>query len=383
MTPGLLKITVIVALVAVAVVLVLLAVRRTRSEPRRLSNGVLIGLAALSTGEALSALGAPGTSMISALAVLIVVLGPLLVVVLAVLLIMNGVQMIKRESRSLGNLLSLLLGIGLLGLGALPVVVLALGGGARGLAVTVGIGLVAAYAGFALVNFLVYAQIYRRLVRGAPADWLVVLGSGLGADGRVPPLLASRVRTGLAEAARRRVRVVVMSGGRGSDEVVAEGEAMAALAVEHGADPSRVLVEGRSTDTEENLRFTRELLASTPLPAPLPAPLATLAPARPAPLGTPLPGTRPPVEPSAATGSGGLPGPGLIVTSNYHAMRAAVLARKLGIDAQAVGSPTAGYYWPSAVLREFVALLAEHPWWHLTAALLVGIPVPALVFALS
>ena len=55
-----------------------------------------------------------------------------------------------------------------------------------------------------------------------------------------------------------------------------------------------------------------------------------------------------------------MPEPYLIVTNDYHAPRAAMLARRLGIEAQAVGCPTALYYWPSAYLREFVAVMTAH-----------------------
>src|SRR5690606_1311661 len=60
----------------------------------------------------------------------------------------------------------------------------------------------------------------------------------------------------------------------------------------------------------------------------------------------------------------GRTGPLVVVTNNYHVLRAALLSRKLGIDAQVVGSPTAGYFLPSAFLREFVAILQEHKRLH-------------------
>lgn len=356
MSTILIHVTVIIIFVLVAIVLVWLAVRATRREPRRLSNGLLIGLAAVATGEAVSVLGVPGADAVSGIFVLLLALSPLLVVVLAALLIMNGLQMLHRESRGLGNLLSLLLGLGLLGLAVLPIVLLVARGGVRGLAISGFFIAVAGYFGFLLLNFLIYAQIYRRLARNRPADWVVVLGSGLGEGGRVPPLLASRIRTGLAEAARRRVAVLVMSGGKGADEVRAEAEAMAGWAIENGADPNRILVENRSTNTEQNLAFSAELLRE-----------------------------RQPMLASVRTEPGG-PGelaPGLIVTSNYHAMRAAILARRLGIDAQAAGAPTAGYYWPSAMLREFVAVLAEHRWRHLVLSLVIAVPLPLLAIAVS
>lgn len=35
-------------------------------------------------------------------------------------------------------------------------------------------------------------------------------------------------------------------------------------------------------------------------------------------------------------------------------------ARRAGVNGQVLGSPTATYFWPSATLREFVAVFWEH-----------------------
>jgi uncharacterized SAM-binding protein YcdF (DUF218 family) len=48
------------------------------------------------------------------------------------------------------------------------------------------------------------------------------------------------------------------------------------------------------------------------------------------------------------------------VTSDYHVLRTASLARRIGVEAQVVGSRTARYYVPSAFIREFVALIVEN-----------------------
>jgi hypothetical protein len=41
-------------------------------------------------------------------------------------------------------------------------------------------------------------------------------------------------------------------------------------------------------------------------------------------------------------------------------MRAAQIARREKVDAQVIGSPTARYFWPSATIREFVAVFLSH-----------------------
>lgn len=54
------------------------------------------------------------------------------------------------------------------------------------------------------------------------------------------------------------------------------------------------------------------------------------------------------------------PGPLLVATNNYHVLRAALLARRLKLDAEVVGARPARYYVPSAFLREFAAILKGH-----------------------
>ncbi|WP_068495104.1 YdcF family protein [Pseudoclavibacter helvolus] len=326
------------------------AVHRTRTEPRRLSNGVWIVAAFVVAVGAISSFDGRVAGLVGALTWLPLLLSPLLLLVLIVMLSVNGARMLRREGRSLGNLLSLVVGLLLTTLAALPFVAMLVQSDAF-LAVALFLALGAAYLGAAFVVFLGYSWLYARLVRGVVGTWVIVLGSGLSGGRRVPPLLASRIRAGLAAAQRAGASVVVMSGGQGSDEALAEGRAMREWALDPAnaldggesarlsvaaAEP-RILSEEESVNTEENLRFTQAILERE-----------------------------------------GITGPGIIATSNYHAMRAAMLARELGIDAQAVQAPVARYYWPSAILREFAAILRRYWLLNLVAGLLFAFPLPAL-----
>ncbi|ANY05146.1 YdcF family protein [Pseudonocardia sp. HH130630-07] len=330
----------VVAPLVLTVVGIVLVLRRVRREPRRLSNAYWLLGAALLLGNVVAAPGVAGANPVFGLIALVTVTSPLLALVFAVFLILNGIVMLRRERASLGNSLSLLAGllVVVLLVAAVPVLV---AGPIWLKALWLVCALGAYVLAFQFVAFLGYAKLYARLVRDRPAGWVVVLGSGLHGS-TVPPLLASRIRTGLAEFRRRDARMLVLSGGKGSDEHLAEGEAMRRWALEHGADPATARAETASRNTEENLRFTDALVRAE-----------------------------------------GGPGPGLMVTSNYHAFRAAMLARRLGIDAQAVGAPTAGYYWPSAVLREFVAILREHRVANAVLLAVVAVPLPAALVAFA
>ncbi len=69
----------------------------------------------------------------------------------------------------------------------------------------------------------------------------------------------------------------------------------------------------------------------------------------------------------------------VLVTSNFHILRTAILARRLDLDAEVTGSRTAFYYLPAAILREFAAVVVAYKWINvLTCLALVALPVLAL-----
>ncbi|XKH53023.1 YdcF family protein [Citricoccus nitrophenolicus] len=325
-----------------------------RTEPRRLRTAVVLLVGAwLAWGAVVEVIGyfAPE---VQALIGLVLLALPFSVLVLAGFLIRNGVQMVRREGRSLGNLLSMLAGLALLALPVAAFLMVAtlhpVGIGAAALAF-----FVSAQVGLSFVTFLVFTVLYARREPRPGADAVVVLGSGL-IKGKVTPLLASRldrgrqawqaqlawppstssappstrptpgtapgvsVTPGVSMAPPVRGVPLIPSGGQGPDEPRPEAAAMADYLVDHGVPPELVLPEEHSRTTEENLRLSREI-ADGALPQ----------------------GTR--------------PGHLLVATNEYHAPRAALLSRRIGVDADVVGGDTAGYYVPSAYLREFLAVM--------------------------
>ncbi|MBC7306873.1 MAG: YdcF family protein, partial [Dietzia sp.] len=66
-----------------------------------------------------------------------------------------------------------------------------------------------------------------------------------------------------------------------------------------------------------------------------------------------------------------------------HAFRAAIISRELGIEAQVVGARTAHYYFPAAILREFVGVLARSPLVHASVGLLLAALVGAAGYLLT
>lgn len=263
------------------------------------------------------------------------------VVVAAVMLVLNGVTMVRREGLRPSSLLSLLLGLVILvAVGsALAAVFSAVA--TDSVPLVLGVLLVSlpiGFLAFGFLAFLLYSALYQAITRRQSRDLaaVVALGSGL-IDGRVPPLLASRL-DGARQAydaaiADGRQPVIVTSGGRGEDEPRSEAEAMAEYLREHGVPPAAILTETESRTTGENLANTAVLLAER-----------------------------------------GITGPVAVVTNNFHAFRAAMMMRNAGVAGYALGVPTADYYWPSATIREYLAILRDYFWFVVISVGLLSLP---------
>ncbi|MGW2628968.1 YdcF family protein [Streptomyces chattanoogensis] len=303
-------------------------------DRRRFGNAIYLGLAA--TFALLALVGKLGRtdSLLGTIAVLALLLLPALgIVVLACFLIANGIKMVRKEGRRPANLLSLLAGLGILSLIALLVTALALHSRTLLVIGVTAVGLVG-YVSFLFLCFVSYAFLYGRLRVRRDADYVVVLGSGLIGGSKVPPLLASRLERGRAVYERLEARgsrpVLLTSGGQGPDEKLPESHAMADYLIERGFPADRIEREDRSRTTEENLRFSRAIMEEA--------------------------------KPDYRC---------VVVTNNYHAFRAALMARKVGLRGQVVGSPTAAYFWPSATIREFAAVFLAHKVVNLGVCLLL------------
>jgi uncharacterized SAM-binding protein YcdF (DUF218 family) len=330
-------------LAVVALVVFVVGVLR---DPRSFSNAVFLGL-----GLALGALGAAERladmpEMAARLLLLALSLaaasGPFMA---GGYLVLNGITVARREGVRPANLLSLAAGIGIFALIGLMVATVLVR--SRELSLFTAItGLLSGYISFLLVSYVIYAFIYGQLTRYQGADFVVVLGSGLKDGVRITPLLASRLERGRqvyqALAARGETRgetrgtaspTLIVSGGKGGDERLSEAEAMARYLAERGFPAAAVVREDRSRTTEENLRFSRAIMERS----------------------------RPDYR-------------CVIVTSNFHVFRAAIIARRVGVNGQVTGARTAGYYWPSAMLREFAAVFLSYK--------LVNFGICALIVAL-
>ena len=156
-------------------------------------------------------------------------------------------------------------------------------------------------------------------------DYVIILGCGIAPDGTPRPLLRGRIERAVAfceeqyTATGKKARFVV-SGGKGANEPISEAQSMKNYLLEKGIPESQIILEDRSTDTLENMRFSREKIMSFG-------------------------------DASAKV---------LFSTSNYHVFRSGVWSNRVKMKAVGVGAKTKWYFWPNASVREFIGLLSEH-----------------------
>ena len=168
-------------------------------------------------------------------------------------------------------------------------------------------------------------------------DFLIVLGCGLRKDGTPSPLLRGRIDRALEfyrkqKAATGKELTFVTSGGQGADEAISESASMKRYLMEQGIPEAQIIQEDRSTDTFENMRFSKEKIWS--------------------------------VNPEGKVA---------FSTTNYHVFRSGLYARRVKMRAVGMGARTKWYFWPNAAVREFVGLLTEH--WGKQALFIGGIVV--------
>ena len=155
-------------------------------------------------------------------------------------------------------------------------------------------------------------------------DYIIVLGCAIRKDGTPTPLLRGRLERALRFARAQEVEtgkapILVLSGGQGADELISEAECMRRWLEAQGVPAEQMLLEDRSTDTAENMKFSKELIFSR--------------------------------DPEAVVA---------FSTTNYHVFRSGIKARQLKLRALGMGCKSKWYFWPNAAVREFVGLLTQH-----------------------
>ncbi|MBF2573732.1 YdcF family protein [Listeria welshimeri] len=315
-------------------------------DRRRISNGIVLTIALFfSLLSVVYVTFAKGNellvSIMGTVLLLLIILIPFFVIGIATMLIVNGRLMLKREGRKLANMLPLFIGLGILVLiimwfGS----ILKTGSPILGLAIVFVVALVG-YFSFLFLSFLLSTFLYQFNFPRYNQDFLIVLGSGLVGGDRVPPLLASRLNRAIKFHEKQYLKkgkraTFIVSGGQGANETISEAEAMRAYLIEKGIDENFIIMEDKSVNTLQNMKFSKEKMDA--------------------------------IMPTYNS---------LFATNNFHLFRAGIYARKAGLKSQGIGAKTALYYMPNALIREFIAITVMYKKAHM---ILFGILVLFFVF---
>lgn len=173
-----------------------------------------------------------------------------------------------------------------------------------------------------LVNaYLLTSWLNLNIRNKPPVDYFIVLGAGLNQD-KVTPLLAERIDKAIDLFNENPKSFLIMSGGQGDDEIIAEGIAMASYAISKGVPKEKLVIEKQSVNTKENILFSTKLISSK--------------------------------NDSFA-----------VVSTDYHILRAEIISKKLGFKSVGYGAQS-GKNWifdSNAFVREFFAYLyMQLPW---------------------
>lgn len=252
-----------------------------------------------------------------------------LLLVFSIALFISNISLIRHEGPRFVNILGMILAFLLMaGAGLIAALDVHSALNARGsLAENLVVNILAAfylYFECMIIGSIIADVLAASYVPDPDKDWLIVLGCGLKRDGTPTPLLKGRLDLAL-DFYRRQLRETgkrarfIVSGGQGADEVQSEAASMRDYLQGQGIPAEEIVLEDRSTDTEENMRFSKQKI-------------------------------------DAAGGEGEI----AFFTTNYHVFRAGLKARRAKMRALGTGAPTRWYFWPNAAVREFVGLLTEH-----------------------
>lgn len=290
-------------------------------KPQKFRNSIFLMFSLFFTVFFVAALAGEHMGTVLLVSFLLAFLALLLV---PVLLIINGIVMLRKEAKSLGNLLSLLLGL-VIGAGESAFFagfLLEIHSFNQGYTVAkliaIFIGSSVLYISFWILAFVLYMIFIQLMPHIRDFDYLIIHGAGLLHGDRVSKLLANRIDKAIRIYNKsKRKPVIIPSGGQGEDETVPEAEAMEKYLIAHGIPKEHIILENQSKNTMENLQNSKNIILS----------------------------------------QGGKPRIAL-VTSNYHVYRCLLYAKSLNLKCTGIGAPVAWYYWPSAVIREFVAVFS-------------------------
>lgn len=148
-------------------------------------------------------------------------------------------------------------------------------------------------------------------------DYLIVLGARLYGETPSPSLL-ERLKVANEYLKKNEDVKVVVSGGQGPDEYVSEGYAMSKYLLDNGISKDRIIIEDRSTNTFENLKFSLDKIRENESKENIKV---------------------------------------LIVTNKYHVFRSKMLGERLGMESYGLPGKVPPTVFLKSYIREYFAVI--------------------------
>ena len=273
------------------------------------------------------------------------------VFIATILVTVSNIQLIRKEGRTWRNMLGLILGV-ILGIGSLLPYFIWLWmfytdvidthyergfGRFFEMFLENTVSSYVFYLECILLGTIIIAVKAAKHIPAFDKDYIIIHGCQIRKDGTLTKLLQSRADRAiefakLQKEATGKDIVFVPSGGKGNDEIISEGEAIKRYLLEQGISEDKIIKEDDSTSTEENVKLAMDKMRDN-------------------------------------FGSDGYKA--AFATTNYHVFRTGMLADKMGLKAEGIGSRTKAYFWINAFVREFIATVVKEKKTHIKVALIL------------
>lgn len=148
-------------------------------------------------------------------------------------------------------------------------------------------------------------------------DYVIVLGAQVRGT-RITNSLRKRLETAKEYLEENPDTVAVVSGGQGEGEDLSEAQCMYDYLIENGINPERIIMEDKSTSTEENIEFSMNIIE----------------------------GDFEGEEPSIG-----------VVTNNFHVYRAVKICEKKGYEVSGIPAESDHILFVNYMVREFFAIV--------------------------
>ena len=177
-------------------------------------------------------------------------------------------------------------------------------------------------AALAVVFIIISAVVSALMIKATndkPTDPAAIIVLGCRVHGEKPsPMLMQRISTACRYLEEYPEAVAVASGGKGEDELISEAECIKRQLEKRGISSERIIIEDNSTNTRENMAFSKALLEER-----------------------------------------GISGEIAIVSNEYHLRRAKTIAKKQGLDVKCCAARTVPIYLPPYWVREIFGNVYE------------------------